>query len=286
MLADVTITRLAADHFRVLTGAGYLAADMGWVRANAEPGAAVEIRDVTDDLAVIGCWGPRARDVLALATEDDVSDPAIPMRTAREIRIGPEAARVLATRISYAGELGWEFTVLRSDAVTVWDALARAAATAEAGAEPVGYRAIDSLRLEKGFRYYGAELTTQDSPFEAGMGSFVRLGKGDFVGRDALKAGREAAPDGPSRRLRTVTIGGDTWAPIYGGEAVRIGGEVVGRLRSAAFGYTIGVTVGTVYLDASIAEGSPIEVDVFEGRLAGTVAADVLHDPTGARMRG
>ncbi|TAL12252.1 MAG: sarcosine dehydrogenase, partial [Chloroflexota bacterium] len=92
-------------------------------------------------------------------------------------------------------------------------------------------------------------------------------------------------PDGPRRRLRTVTIGGDAWAPVYGGEAVRIDGEVVGRLRSAAFGYTVGATVGTVYLDAAVAEGSPIEVDVFDGRLIGTVAADVLHDPTGARMR-
>ena len=82
-----------------------------------------------------------------------------------------------------------------------------------------------------------------------------------------------------------MTAGGDTWAPIYGGEAVRIDGEVVGRLRSAAFGYTIGATVGTVYLDASVSEGSPIEVDVFDGRLTGTVVADVLHDPTGARMR-
>ena len=285
MLADVTITRLGDDQFRVLTGAGYRASDMGWGRANAAPGSAVEIRDVTDDLTVIGCWGPRAREVLALVAQDDVSNLAIPMRTAREIRIGASASRVLATRISYAGELGWELTMPRTDAVAVWDELERSAASLEAGLEPVGYRAIDSLRLEKGFRYYGAELTTQDSPYEAGMAPFLRLAKGEFVGRGALIAWREAAPDGPTRRLRTVTIGGDAWAPVYGGEAVRINGEVAGRLRSAAFGYTVHATVGTVYLDASAGEGSPIEVDVFDGRLTGTVAADVLHDPTGARMR-
>ncbi|MBI2764267.1 MAG: FAD-dependent oxidoreductase [Chloroflexi bacterium] len=285
MLADVTITRLAEDRFRVLTGAGYLAADMGWVRANAEPGEAVEICDVTDDLAVIGCWGPRARDILALASGDDVSDGGIPIRSAREIRVGPSETRVLATRISYAGELGWEFTVARADAVAIWDALERAALATGAGLEPVGYRALDGLRLEKGFRYYGAELTTQDRPFEAGMGPFVRLGKGDFVGRDALVTWRDANPHGPSRRLRTVTIGGDAWLPIYGGEAVRINGDIVGRLRSAAFGYTVGQTVGTVYLPAAIEEGVGVEIDVFDRRESGRVAADVLHDPTGARMR-
>ncbi|MES2211313.1 MAG: FAD-dependent oxidoreductase [Chloroflexota bacterium] len=286
MLADVTITRLADDWFRVVTGAGYLAADMGWVRANAEPGEAVEIRDVTDELAVIGCWGPRARDLLASTSGDDVSDAGIPIRSAREIRIGPSETPVLATRISYAGELGWEFTVARADAVAIWDALERAARAAGAGLEPVGYRALDGLRLEKGFRYYGAELTTQDSPFEAGMGPFVRLDKGDFVGRDALITWRDTNPHGPSRRLRTVTIGGDAWSPIFGGEAVRINGEVAGRLRSAAFGHTVGATVGTVYLPASTEEGTGIEIDVFDGREGGRVAADVLHDPTGARMRG
>jgi 4-methylaminobutanoate oxidase (formaldehyde-forming) len=285
ILADVTVTRLADERFRVITGAGYLAADMGWIRANAEPGEAVEIRDVSDDLTVIGLWGPGARQVLAEVALDDVSDGGIPLRTAREIRMGGSEARVLATRISYAGELGWELTVDPEWAVATWDALVAAAGEVEAGLEPVGYRALESLRLEKGYRYYGAELTTQESPFEAGMAPFVRLVKGDFTGREALVAELAANPDGPARHLRTVTIGGDTWLPIYGGEAVRVGGEVVGRLRSAAFGYTVGRTVGTVYLPATIGEGTPIEVDVFDRREAGVVAADVLVDPTGARMR-
>jgi glycine cleavage system aminomethyltransferase T/glycine/D-amino acid oxidase-like deaminating enzyme len=295
LLADVTVTRLAADRFRVLTGAGYLAADMGWVRANAEPGAAVEIRDVTDDYAVIGLWGPRAREVLASATDDDVADPALPLRAAREIRVGPGAARVLATRISYAGELGWELTLAPEDAALVWTRLAEGAPRdGEAGGareqgdrpEPVGYRALESLRLEKGFRYYGAELTSRDSPFEAGLEPFIRLGKDEFIGRDALLRERAASPDGPLRRLRTLTLGDATWQPIYGGEAVRIDGEVVGRLRSAAFGFTEGRTIGTAYLPASVVEGTRVDVDVFAGRVSGEVAADVLHDPLGERMRG
>lgn len=285
MLADVTITRLADDRFRVLTGAGYLATDLGWIRANVRDGEAITIRDVTADLTVIGLWGPRARDILAASVTEGVSDAEIPVHSAREIQIGG-VIRALATRISYAGELGWELTVAPEEAVAAWDALVRGADAIDAGLEPVGYRALDGLRLEKGFRYYGAELTTQDSPFEAGMGPFVRLGKVDFVGRNALTMWRDANPDGPRRRLRTLTIGGDAWLPIYGGEAVRIDGEVMGRLRSSAFGYTVGATVGTVYLPASIEEGTRIEIDVFDRREPGRVAADVLHDPTGARMRG
>lgn len=286
MLADVTITRLGDDRFRVLTGAGYLAADLGWIQANvrAEDGPVV-VRDVTDDWTVIGLWGPRARDILGQTTSDDVSDAGIPIRAAREIHLGA-GAPVLATRISYAGELGWELTVSPEWAVSVWDALVAAARDLGVGLEPVGYRALESLRLEKGFRYYGAELTSRDSPLDAGMASFIKPGKGDFIGRDALLAARDASPGGPARRLRSVAIGDDDWLPIYGGEAVRMNGEVVGRLRSAAFGYTVMRTVGTVYLPASVAEGTPIDVDVFDRREPGIVAADVLHDPTGVRMRG
>ncbi len=285
MLADVTITRLGPERFRVLTGAGFLAADMGWVQANVQPDdGPLEVTDVTDRLTVLGLWGPAARDILAPITPDDVSNAGIAVRRARDIRIGMAQAPALATRISYAGELGWELTVERRWAVPTWDALVASAQELGAGLEPIGYRALESLRLEKGYRYYGAELTTQDSPFEAGMGPFVRLGKGPFVGRDALIAERAAAPDGPARRLRTVTIGADRWLPIYGGEAVRLGGEVIGRLRSAAFGYTVGRTVGTVYLPASLPEGEALEVDVFDGREPALIGPDVLHDPNGARM--
>jgi len=282
VLADVTVTRLAEDRFRVLTGAGYLAADMGWLRANVAEDERVDVRDVTDDWTVIGLWGPRARDVLGASTDDAIDDAAIPMRQAREIRVA--GAEVLATRISYAGELGWELAVAPEWAVPVWDGLL--AAGAPHGLEPIGYRAIESLRLEKGYRYYGAELTTQETPFEAGMGPFVRLSKGEFIGRDALLARNAAEPDGPARRLRTVVVGGSDWLPIYGGEAVRLEGEVVGRLRSAAFGYTVGRTIGTCYLPATLADAARIDVDVFADRISGEVAPDVLVDPTGAKMRG
>jgi 4-methylaminobutanoate oxidase (formaldehyde-forming) len=286
IVADVTVTRLGTDRLRVLTGAGYLAADLGWLRANAGADSTVgelEIRDATDDWTVIGLWGPGAREVLAAVTGAPADDAALPLRQARGIAIA--GAPVLATRLSYAGELGWELTVSPEWAVAVWDALRAAGDTH--GLEPLGYRALESLRLEKGYRYFGAELTPRETPYEAGLGPFVRLGKGEFNGRAALlRAGEEGAEGAPRQRLRTLVIGGSEWLPIYGGEAVRLGGEVLSRLRSAAFGYTVGRTIGTAYLPAEIAEGEPVEVDVFADRVAGAVAADVLHDPTGARLRG
>jgi glycine cleavage system aminomethyltransferase T/glycine/D-amino acid oxidase-like deaminating enzyme len=286
IVADVTVRRDHIDRFAVTTGSGYLAADLGWLVARAADEPAIDrvtIEDRTEAWTVIGLWGPRARDVLAGITNDPLDNAALPLRQARSIRVG--GFGVLATRLSYAGELGWELTVEPSDAVEVWDGLM--AAGVGHGIDPIGYRALESLRLEKGFRYFGAELTPRETPFEAGLERFVRLDKaGGFVGRDALVARRAAEPNGPARRLRTVLMGGNDWIPVYGGEAVRVGGKVVGRLRSAAFGYTAGRTIGTAYLPADAPEGATVEVDVFADRIPATVAADVQVDPSGSTMRG
>jgi glycine cleavage system aminomethyltransferase T/glycine/D-amino acid oxidase-like deaminating enzyme len=284
IVADVTVTRLANDRFRVVTGAGYLASEMAWLRTHAlDADGTVEIRDVSGDLATIGLWGPRARDILAAMTADDVSDSAIPARQARTVHLGE--APVLAARISYAGELGWELTTDVEWAVTVWDRLL--AAGVPHGLEPFGYRALDALRMEKGYRYFGTDLTMLDTPFEAGLGAFVRLRKASFIGREALLAASEAEPDGPSRRLRTVVIGaGRDYQLVYGGEAVRHGGEVIGRLRSVAYGPTVERTIGYVYLPADLAEGTAIEVDVFGERVSAIVGPDVLVDSMGDQRRG
>ena len=280
MVADVTVSRLADDRFRVVTGAGYLASELAWLRTHIENDEAVEILDVSGDLATIGLWGPRARHVLvaAGAPTDEVGNDAIPMRRTKAINIGP--ARVVAARISYAGELGWELTMPVEWAVNVWDALR--AAGAEFGLEPLGYRALDALRMEKGYRYFGTDLTMLDTPYEAGLGAFVRLGKGPFVGREALAANHEAGSD---RLLRTLVIGGTDYERIYGGEAVRVAGEVVGRLRSVAFGPTVERTIGYSYLPASMAEGAGLDIDVFDRRVAAVIAPDVVVDPLGDRMR-
>ena len=283
MVADVTVTRLGPEAFRVVTGAGYLAGDMGWLIANRQDDdPPVDIHDESEAWACLGLWGPAARTVLGGATDDPVGDAELPLRHAIDIHVGP--APVLAARISYAGELGWELYVRSAWATTVWDRLT--ASGRGAGLEPFGYRALDSLRLEKGHRYYGADLTMLETPDEAGLGGFVRPDKGPFVGRAALLARREREPDGPGRRLRTVLIGGATYLPIFGGEAVRVDGAVAGRLRSVAYGHTVVRMIGTVYLPAGTREGAELEIDVFDERVAAIVAPDVLVDPSGARLRG
>ncbi len=282
MLADVTVTRLAAESFRVVTGAGAVAADLGWLESNRlDDDPPLAIADDSAAWACLGLWGPSAREVLGRVVDEPVDDAALPLRRARPIRVGP--APVLASRISYAGELGWELSVEPAWAGAVWDALILAGR--DLGIEPVGYRALESLRLEKGYRYFGTDLTMLDSPDEAGLGSFVRPDKGPFVGRDAIAARRQASPAGPERRLRTVLVGGADYQPVFGGEAVRLDGAVVGRLRSAAYGYGVARTVATVYLPSIVAEGTDLEVDVFDARVPAVVAADVLHDPDATRMR-
>jgi 4-methylaminobutanoate oxidase (formaldehyde-forming) len=285
MVADVTVTRLADDRFRVVTGAGHLASEIAWLQSHLdEADGPVSVRDVSGDLTTIGLWGPRARDVLVAAGSraDEVGNDAIPMRRARAITVG--AAPVHAARISYAGELGWELTMPTDWAVAVWDRL-RAAGT-ESGVEPFGYRALDALRMEKGYRYFGTDLTMLETPFEAGLGAFVRLEVGPFVGRDALVAAHAAQPDGPPRRLRTVEIGDADYLPVYGGEAVRHAGDVIGRLRSVAYGPTVERTIGYVSLPATLEEGTALEIDVFDARIPAAIVPDVVVDPAGARMRG
>jgi glycine cleavage system aminomethyltransferase T len=242
----------------------------------------VAVRDVSAEFATIGLWGPAARDILGDASPDDTTDAALPARQARAIRIG--GAQVLASRISYAGELGWELTAEAASGVTMWDGIR--AAGRDRGLDLLGYRALDALRMEKGYRYFGTDMTMLDTPDEAGLGAFVRPDKGDFIGRSALVDGR-ADRSTDRRRLRTVLIGDRPgYLPIYGGEAVRSQGDVVGRLRSVAYGVTLSRTIGYVYLATGTEEGAPLVVDVFDQQAPAVVAADVVFDPRGDRMRG
>jgi 4-methylaminobutanoate oxidase (formaldehyde-forming) len=275
--ADVTVIRLAGDRFRVVTGSSSVPADLGWIRVHLPRDGSVEVREVTDELAVIGLWGPAARSILEVVTPDDVSNAAFPYLTARSIRVA--STDVWAQRVTYVGELGWELYVRVDGAGAVWDALLDAGRPA--GIRPTGYKALDSLRLEKGYRYWGADITPADNPYEAGLGFCVRLGKDDFIGREALWRTKET---GTARRLATVTI--DPAPTIYGGEAVWKDGRVLGRLRSGGYGYTVGRNIGLVYLPVEVAvPGASLELEVFGERVAAEVAPDVLYDPRGARIR-
>jgi glycine cleavage system aminomethyltransferase T/glycine/D-amino acid oxidase-like deaminating enzyme len=274
IVADVTVTRLGEDRFRVITGAGAVDSDLGWLRLNlGEEDGRVEVRDVTDELAVIGIWGPKARDTLAAVTEDDVSTDALAFARAREIRLeGPD---VLAQRITYVGELGFELYVERDWAVQVWDQLVRAGA--QHGITPGGYRALESLRLEKGYRYFGTDLTAGDTPLDAGLGFCVARDK-EFTGRAALEG------SAPERRLRTLVVGGG-YETVYGGEAIHAEGEVVGRVRSAGFGFTVGRTIALGYLPLAFGPGTHVAVEVFGELTPAEVTADALYDPENTHVR-
>ncbi len=266
--ADVTVTRLSEQHFRVVTGAGYVNSDLGWLRLQQrDSDPAVEIRETTDELSVIGMWGPSARAVLELVTESDVSEAAFPVMNARRIRVG--GAAVLAQRVTYVGELGWELYVDPAWAVQVWDRLVSAGRAF--GIRAGGYRVLDSLRMEKGYRYYGTDLTLLDNPFEAGLGFCVRLDKRDFNGREALVAAREA---GVKRRLRTLAVGTEAYLPIYGGEAIRSQARVIGRLRSCGYGFTVRKNLAYAYLPVEMKPGSEVEVEVFGRHVRAVVTAD------------
>jgi glycine cleavage system aminomethyltransferase T/glycine/D-amino acid oxidase-like deaminating enzyme len=277
IVADVTVTRLAEERFRVVTGAGVVDSDAGWLRMNARREGDVTIRECSEELAVIGIWGPRSRDILQAVSHDDVSAEAIPFRTARTIGIGP--ANVLAQRITYVGELGFELYAEPGDAVQVWDRLM--AAGAQHGVAAGGYRVLESLRMEKGYRYMGTDLTAGDTPYQAGLGFCVALDKGDFNGREALAAATE-----PARRLRTLLVGGEEYRCLYGGEAVHAGGEVASRVRSCAYGFTVKGNIAYAYLPAAAAAGDGYEVEVLGELVPARLVEDVLYDPSHERVRG
>src|SRR5438094_1472298 len=172
--ADVTVTRLGEERFRVITGAGYVNSDMGWLKMQRHANdPAVAIREVTEEVAVIGMWGPQARAILEKVTPDDITEDGFPFMQARAITVS--GAAVFAQRVTYVGELGWELYVDPAWAGQVWDRLM--AAGKEFGIRPGGYRALDSLRMEKGYRYYGTDLTLLDNPYEAGLGFCVNRDK-------------------------------------------------------------------------------------------------------------
>src|SRR5712691_3524078 len=270
MAGDVTITRLGPHRFRLVTGAGYVNSDLGFLllERRAEDGR-VDLRETTEALCVIGMWGPQARQVLEGMTDDDVSEEGFPFMQARAIQI--EGFDVFAQRVTYVGELGWEFYVDPGVAVQVWDRLMAAGRTF--GIRPGGYRALDSLRMEKGYRYYGADLTLLDSPLEAGLGFCVRFDKDEFNGREVLLAAKAA---GIKRRLRTLLVGEREYVTIYGGEAVYADGSIVGRLRSCAYGFTVGRNIAYSYLPVELRPGARVEVEVFGRPVPAEVATDAL----------
>ncbi len=276
---DLTVARLEEDRFLLVTGTAFGGHDRGWLERNRRPDEAVRIRDVTSGEAVLGLWGPRAREILASVCPDDLSDAAIPYMTWREISVGSVPVR--AHRVTYVGELGWELYTPTEYALALFDTLL--AAGRPHGLVPAGYRAIDSLRLEKGYRAWGADITPEDTPLEAGLGWAVKLDAGiDFIGREALLRQRER---GVERRLRCLVLE-DPQAHALGNEPVRHGRDVVARVTSGGIGYAVGRSIAYASLPAALAEvGTRLEVEVFGTWIPAEVAEEPLWDPRGERIR-
>jgi glycine cleavage system aminomethyltransferase T len=231
---------------------------MGWLLSQVRD-EDMRLRESSDEIAVIGLWGPRAPDVLPHAD--------IEFMHGREIDV--DGIRAFAQRVTYVGELGWELYVPREAAGQLWDRLM--AAGREAGITPGGYRVLDSLRMEKGYRYYGTDMGLLDTPYEAGLGFAVDAAKWPHISREV------------TRRLRTLAVGGEDYLPIYGGEAVLHEGRVAGRLRSCAYGFTVRKNLAYSYLPVELKPGAQVEVEVFGEMVPAAVLRDRVLDSQPAR---
>jgi glycine cleavage system aminomethyltransferase T/glycine/D-amino acid oxidase-like deaminating enzyme len=268
---DFTVTRLAEDRFRIVTGTAFGRHDLAWIRLNAPDG--IQVEDVTSRYACLGLWGPRAREILQPLTTTELS---FPYMHARELAVG--SVPCLALRVTYVGELGWELYCPMEFGLRLWDTVWDAGR--EHGLIAGGYKAIDSLRLEKGYRVWGSDITPEENPFEAGLGFAVKLGKGEFIGRDALLEAGE-----PQRRLACLVLD-DPRSVALGSEPVRVAGEIVGRVTSGGYGFTVERSIAYAYLPAPAVEaGTPVEVEIFGEWIGGSVAEEPLFDPRGERIR-
>jgi glycine cleavage system T protein len=272
---DFTVTRLAEDWFRIVTGTAFGQHDLAWLRQHAPRDGSVEVADVTSSLACFGLWGPSGREILQPLTKADLSNEAFRYMTAQELAVG--RVPCLALRVTYVGELGWELYCPVELGLALWDTLWEAGR--EHGLAAGGYKAIDSLRLEKGYRVWGTDITPEETPFEAGLGFAVKLDKEDFIGRSAL-----AAADEPERLLRCLTLR-DPRAIALGSEPVRIAGELVGRVTSGGYGYTVGQSIAYAYVPAAHEVGTEVEVEIFGEWVPGEIAAEPLYDSRGERIR-
>jgi glycine cleavage system T protein len=266
--ADLSVTRLAEDRFLLVTGTAFGTHDRAWLERNAPRDGSVYVNDVTSAYACLCLWGPRARDVLQPLTKTTLD---FPYMSSRELAIG--CIPVIASRVTYVGELGWELYCPSEYGLQLWDAM-----IAADGVTPGGYRAIDALRLEKGYRAWGSDLNAETTPDEAGLSFAVKRDKGDFIGRAALRD--------PRQKLVCLVLA-DPRAIALGSEPVRAAdGAIVGRVTSGGYGYAVDASIALAYVPIAHAEpGTPLSVDIFGEWVDAEVRAEPLYDPKGERVR-
>ncbi len=274
---DFTVTRLADDRFRIVTGTAFGRHDLSFIREHASRDGSVQVEDVTSTYACIGLWGPKARTIIQTLTPADVSNAAFPYMTARELAVGPVPC--LALRVTYVGELGWELYCPAEFGLRLWDALWEAGAPQ--GLVGGGYKAVDSMRLEKGYRVWGADIGPEIDPYQAGLGFCVKLDKGEFNGRAALLKKRES----PAGTRLVCLVLDDPRSVALGSEPVRIGGEIGGRVTSGGYGYSVGKSIAYAFVPADVETGAAVEVEVFGSWIAGQISPEPLYDPEGKRVR-
>jgi heterotetrameric sarcosine oxidase gamma subunit len=298
--SDLTVTRLSAEEFLLVSSSATTERDQDQIRRRMPADAFARLVDVTSAYAVLGVMGPRSRDLLAALSPADLSDQAFPFGTSREIDLG--YFRLRATRITYVGELGWELYVPAECAVGVFELLTGAGR--EFGLVHAGYYTIESMRLEKGYRAFGRELTPEYGPVEAGLLFACKL-RGDvpFLGREAVE---KARAEGPRRRLVSVVVGDGAGDPagdadrdgrgpmLWGGELLLRDGVPVGQLTSAAWGEAVGRPVGLGYVQhpaGDVVAPEFLRTGRYQVNAGGDVYPATLSlrppfDPAGARVRG
>ena len=280
---DLTVGRVAHDEFYIVTGTGFATHDFDWIKRNIPEDMNCQLFDITSSNAVLSLMGPKARAILKQVTRDDVSNDGFKFGTIRTIGIA--GCPVQALRVTYVGELGWELHLPVEYATSVYSALMKAGA--DHGLENAGYRAIESLRLEKGYRAWGSDIGPDHTPFESGLGWAVKLRKNtDFKGRAAMEAQKSA---GVKKLMACFTVDPDI--VLQGRETIYRNGERVGWLTSGGFGYTVGKSIGYGYVrnpdgvDADYVQGGAYELEVATERVPAQMHMEPLYDPKMQRVK-
>jgi sarcosine dehydrogenase len=281
---DLTVTRLANDHYYIVTGTGFRTHDSHWIKDHAPRGTDFALRDVTEDIGTLSLMGPNARQILTTVSPSDVSNTGFPFAQAREIRVAGQS--VIALRVTYVGEMGWELHVRMPGLTKVFDALMEAGEPLGLGL--AGYRALESLRLEKGYRAWSSDITPNDTPYEAGLGWAVKLNSGiDFIGRKAL-----LAIHGQPLQKSLVTFAVEKEdVVLVGRETILRNGQSAGYLTSGGFGYSVGRPIGLGYVrhSAGITEdfimAGNYELVVANEVVKATAHVKPLYDPGNSRVK-
>ncbi|KIX00098.1 uncharacterized protein Z518_10235 [Rhinocladiella mackenziei CBS 650.93] len=279
--SDITVARLADDLFQVgVNGRVDLIYFTREARRQSQhnPSRWVQIRESTGGTCCIGLWGPRARDVISIVSPDDFTNKGL--RYFRVKRASIASIPVIAMRLSYVGELGWEIYTSADNGQRLWDALWQAGQ--RYGVIAAGRTAFNALRLEKGYRSWGSDMTTEHDPYEAGLDFTIKAGKQGYVGQIALE-GR--SKETVTRRLRCLTVD-DGRSVVLGKEPVFYNGRAIGYVTSAAFGYTIGKPIAYAWLPSSVLEGETVEIEYFGRLIQASVTPEPLYDPPMSCLRG